>query len=379
MMKQLGMLIVGALLLARLAAPAFGAAPGPSVVVFFDNGKAYLNDSDKDKLHRLFKAYDVRRSGRVFVLGYTDSRGDRQYNYRLSRKRAQSVRREIIDSFGIDATIVMALGKGPENPIADNAKADGRARNRRAEVYLANVTARKPRRIYGPNDPHLSKINDHIKAADDLIRRRQFNDALNRLKQAHALGGDHYADWHTAMGIAGFYADVPAESVKAHLATALGLDPYHYKAREFLSRIEARQLVASGKITRKMGRSVNDAIAVTTSVQEYEFLQLFGMQPLSHRKLDHRPLVVWDCENPKGKRVTYYFDHSQTFSWAFVQASGNTPQLNMQRTPATDIKAAAAEKGARQLPPVSANDESQQPESDLAQNPQRVWQSILFK
>jgi hypothetical protein len=379
MLKQLGILIIGALLLALLAAPAFGAVPGPSVVVHFDNGKAYLNDTDKDKLHRLFKAYDVRKSGRVFVLGYTDSRGNRQYNYSLSRKRAKSVRREIIDSFGIDATIVMALGKGPENPIADNAKADGRARNRRAEVYLANVAPRKPKRIYGPNDPHLSKINDHIKAADDLIRRRQFNDALHRLKQAHALGGDHYADWHTAMGIAGFYADVPAESVKAHLATALGLDPYHYKAREFLSRIEARQLVAAGKITPKMGRSVKDAIAVTTAVQEYEFLHLFGMQPLSHRKLDHRAVVAWECENPKGKRITYYFDHSQTFTWAFAQASDNAPQLNMKRTPATDIKTAAVDNEKRKLQPASANHESEQPKSDLAQNPQRIWQSTLFK
>jgi hypothetical protein len=193
------------------------------------------------------------------------------------------------------------------------------------------------------------------------------------------LGGDHYADWHTAMGIAGFYADVPAETVSAHFATALGLDPYHYKAREFLSRIEARQLVASGKITRKMGRSAKDAIAVTTPVQEHEFLHLFGMQPLSHRKLDHRPVVAWECENPKGKRVTYYFDHSQTFSWAFTQASGNAPQLNMKRTPGTDTKAAAVDKAARQLQPVTANDEVQHPKSDLAQNPQRIWQSTLFQ
>lgn len=378
MMKQLGFLFVGASLLAPLAATAFDAVPDPSVVVHFDNGKTYLNDADKDKLHRLFKAYDVCRSGRVFVLGYTDSRGNRQYNYSLSRKRAQSVRREIIDSFGIDATNVIALGKGPENPIADNAKADSRARNRRAEVYLANVAPHKPKRIYGPNDPHLSKINDHIKAADDLIRRRQFNDALHRLKQAHALGGDHYADWHTAMGIAGLYADVPAESVKAHLATALALDPYHYKAREFLSRIEARQLVAAGKITPKMGRSVKDAIAVTTSVQEYEFLHLFGMQPLSHRKLDHHPVVAWDCENLKGKRVTYYFDHSQTFSWAFDQAEGNARRLNMKHTPAADIKEAAAAKKAHQPPPVAANNDSRQPESDLARHPQRIWQSTLF-
>jgi hypothetical protein len=378
MIKQLGLLIVGALLPVLLGAPALGAALGPSVVVHFDNGKAYLNGADKDKLHRLFKAYDIRRSGRVFVLGYTDSRGNRQYNYRLSRKRAQSVRREIIDSFGIAATIVMALGKGPENPVADNAKADGRARNRRAEVYLANVAPHKPRRIYGPGDPHLSTINDHIEAADELIRRRQFNDALYRLKQALALGGDHYADWHTAMGIAGFYTDVPAESVKAHLATALGLDPYHYKAREFLSRIEARQLVAAGTVTPQMGRSVTDAIAVTTPVQEYEYLHLFGMQPLSQRKLDNPPLVAWDCENPKGKRVSYYFDHSQTFSWAFDPASN---KANSTRRSGTALPRMLPSAHRPSAPKEKPSDSAVDPQSSPAQgsgDSRRIWRSTLF-
>lgn len=379
MTKQLGLTILGALMIALLAAPAFGAALGPSVVVHFDNGKAYLNEADKDKLHRLFKAYDVRGTGRVFVLGYTDSRGNRQYNYGLSRKRAQSVRREIISSFGIDATIVMAMGKGPENPVADNAKADGRARNRRAEVYLANVAPHKTKRIYGPNDPHLSKINAHIKAADNLIRRRQFNDALLRLKQAHALGGDHYADWHTAMGIAGFYADVPAESVKAHLATALSLDPYHYKAREFLSRVEARQFVAECKVTRKMGRTVNDAIAVTTAAQEYEYLRLFGMQPLSHRKLDNHPVVAWECENPKGKRVTYYFNHSQTFSWAF---GSNTKAVNLKpesKTIIPEMSPSANRSPVTEQKHSETVVDKQKAMAEGLDNPERIWQSTLFK
>jgi hypothetical protein len=379
MVKQIGLLFAGALLAALHGATAFAAVPGPSVVVNFDNDKAYLNEADKDKLHRLFKAYDVRKSGRVFVLGYTDSRGNKQYNYRLSRKRAQSVRREIIDSFGIDATIVMALGKGPENPVADNAKADGRSRNRRAEVYLANVTPHQPTRNFGPDDPYLSAINDHIEAADKLIRLRQFNDALLRLKQAHALGGDHYADWHTTMGIAGFYADAPAESIKAHLATALGLDPYHYKAREFLSRVEARQLVAAGTITPKMGRSVNDAIAVTTPAQEYEYLHLFGMQPLSHHKLDQHPVVAWTCENRGGKQIVYYFDHSKTFSWAFASASNEASPKHGSGMTNPQMLPSAQQSPA---PKDDASDQAIDPQKPTAigsDDPRRIWQSPLFK
>jgi hypothetical protein len=379
MTKQFGLLIVGALLLGMLGAPASGAVPGPSVIVHFDNDKAYLGETDKDKLHRLFKAYDVRKSGRVFVLGYTDSRGNKQYNYRLSRKRAQSVRREIIDAFGIDATIVIALGKGPENPIADNAKADGRARNRRAEVYLTNVSLQKPKRIYGPGDPHLSTINDHIDAADELIRRRQFNDALFRLKQALALGGDHYAHWHTAMGIAGFYADAPADSVKAHLATALKLDPYHYKAREFLSRIEARQLVAAGTITSQMGQAATEAIAVSTPVQEYEYLRLFGMQPLSHRKLDHHPVVAWSCENQEGKRVVYYFNHSKTFSWAFESAPSETNSKSDSGAAIPQVLPSDQRSSVRKDRPSEGAVDPQTPTVQGSGKSQRIWQSTLFK
>jgi phage gpG-like protein len=181
------------------------------------------------------------------------------------------------------------------------------------------------------------------------------------------------------MGIAGFYAGVPAESVNAHLATALALDPYHYKAREFLSRIEARQLVAAGKITRKMGRSVKDAIAVTATVQEYEFLHLFGMQPLSHRKLDHRPVVAWECANPKGKHVTYYFDHSQTFAWAFELATNEADPKPDSRTATPEILPSAQRSPAQKQNHSDAAVDSQKPMAEGSGNPQRVWQSILFK
>ena len=102
---------------------------------------------------------------------------------------AQSVRREIISAFGVDATIVVAIGKGEENPIADNRHADGQARNRRAEVYLANARERNPKRQYGDQDPYLPEIRSLVQAADTLIRQGQLTLAVSKLQQAHALGG----------------------------------------------------------------------------------------------------------------------------------------------------------------------------------------------
>lgn len=335
-----------------------GGDSGPSVVVRFDSGKAFLDDAEKVKLRQLFQTYDVTGAGRVFVLGYTDSRGGSNSNYGLSRKRAQAVQREIVSAFGIDATVVMALGKGPESPVADNGQADGRAQNRRAEVYLANAVARRPQRTYGPDDPHLPAITDLVQEADTLVRERRIDEALKKLGQAHAIGGDHYSDWHTVMGIAGFYAGAPQS--KSHLATAVQLDPYNYKAREFLSRLQARRKVTDGKVTAAMGQRPETAIPITAVVQAHEYLRLFGVQPVSHRELANQPIQVWACVDEKGRPVIYHFNHAPVFRWAFAKDTAmQAPQANMTAEPLD-----GAALNTQPLPSAGS---------------QKVWESKIFK
>ena len=64
------------------------------------------------------------------VTGYTDSVGDEAYNQRLSERRAQAVA-DYLASHGIAAGRLVASGKGAADPVADNASAEGRAKNRR--------------------------------------------------------------------------------------------------------------------------------------------------------------------------------------------------------------------------------------------------------
>ena len=53
----------------------------------------------------------------------------------LSERRAQSVT-SYLTAQGIDGSRLSSRGAGPDNPIADNASAEGRAQNRRVEVNL---------------------------------------------------------------------------------------------------------------------------------------------------------------------------------------------------------------------------------------------------
>ena len=72
------------------------------------------------------------------VEGHTDNVGSTEVNEYLSLARAEAVTAALARQ-GIDASRLSAQGFGPERPIADNATAAGRARNRRIEIKAANV------------------------------------------------------------------------------------------------------------------------------------------------------------------------------------------------------------------------------------------------
>lgn len=340
-----------------------------SVVIHFGSGKTFLNAGDKAKLRKFFQKYETGPESRIFVVGYTDSVGDKGHNYKLSRKRAKTIRRQIISAFGLDATVVMAMGKGEENPVGDNRKASGRASNRRAEIYLVNTKIRKPARIYGPKDPYLSDIDELIQQAKTLTRQRRLGEAMKILKKARGLGGDHYSDWHAVYGIAGFYANAPDVEINAHLSTALKLDPYNFTAREYLGRITARQKVASGEVTQDMGLSVKNAIAVNSDAQQHEYLRLFNVDPLVHRQLDGYPVDIWECVNAQGVQVVYYFNHSRVYEWAFADGSaGKTPQLSKAKPFNLSQESAA----------VPAKNNKTAKAASIQDDPKRIWESKIF-
>jgi len=76
----------------------------------------------------------------IDVIGHTDSTGSADYNQRLSEQRATSVAR-YLESQGISAARVHALGFGESQPIASNETAQGRQQNRRVELKLSPIVS----------------------------------------------------------------------------------------------------------------------------------------------------------------------------------------------------------------------------------------------
>ncbi|TDJ17674.1 MAG: OmpA family protein [Gammaproteobacteria bacterium] len=75
----------------------------------------------------------------VDVIGHTDSKGSKEYNQRLSEKRARSVA-HYLESRAVISERVAADGMGEADPIAGNDTREGRAMNRRVEIKLTPVT-----------------------------------------------------------------------------------------------------------------------------------------------------------------------------------------------------------------------------------------------
>jgi len=103
-------------------------------VTFATNSSTIASDfyTPLNRLASNLREYD---QSRIEVTGHTDSTGSRETNMRLSTQRAQSVSQYLI-SQGVPAARVSSHGAGPDQPVASNASAAGRAQNRRVEISL---------------------------------------------------------------------------------------------------------------------------------------------------------------------------------------------------------------------------------------------------
>jgi len=103
--------------------------------VQFATGAAALNADAREALARFSGIVGTYPELRFKIEGHTDSIGSFESNQQLSLQRAIAVRDYLIAQ-GVAASTIDVGGLGPDRPVADNATAEGRARNRRVEIVL---------------------------------------------------------------------------------------------------------------------------------------------------------------------------------------------------------------------------------------------------
>ena len=111
-----------------------------SETINFATGRAEIAPGSRGFLDKIAAVAKTCDGPVITVAGHTDSIGDEASNVRLSTARAEAVR-DYLSGAGFAADRIAALGYGSAQPVADNATAEGRAKNRRIVFTVSAPTA----------------------------------------------------------------------------------------------------------------------------------------------------------------------------------------------------------------------------------------------
>lgn len=126
-------------------APVVEPAPAPQQLtedlklelrVFFDTNKSIIKTQYQPEIAKVADKLKEFPSATAEIKGYTDSRGSRQLNDRLSQARAEAVKTSLSTDYGIDAGRLTAKGYSWDDPVASNKTVEGRALNRRVVAVI---------------------------------------------------------------------------------------------------------------------------------------------------------------------------------------------------------------------------------------------------
>ena len=104
--------------------------------VSFDTNSAVIKPNMRPVLDQFASGVANQPNTEIRVIGHTDSTGTDAINNPLSVQRAQSVR-DYLAARGVNPQQMAISGAGDRQPVADNSTVQGRAENRRVEMFLA--------------------------------------------------------------------------------------------------------------------------------------------------------------------------------------------------------------------------------------------------
>ncbi len=107
--------------------------------ITFDTDQADIKPQFYETLNSVALVFKEYKQTLINVVGNTDSTGDPNHNFDLSRRRAASVA-QYMSAQQLDPNRFSVEGHGATDPIASNATPSGRAQNRRVEITILPLT-----------------------------------------------------------------------------------------------------------------------------------------------------------------------------------------------------------------------------------------------
>jgi outer membrane protein OmpA-like peptidoglycan-associated protein len=102
----------------------------------FETGKAAIKIKSLGSLKELADLLNAKAEYRLLVSGHTDNVGDATANIKLSKARADAVKKYLTGVAGVVPDKIITEGFGAKKPIASNTTEEGRQKNRRVEMKI---------------------------------------------------------------------------------------------------------------------------------------------------------------------------------------------------------------------------------------------------
>lgn len=104
----------------------------------YEFNESKVTDENKEKLELLVEKINNNPNGKLEIIGHTDNSGTKEYNQKLSEKRAMAIDYIIIKKLSQQNIEKIVRGEGEMSPIASNDTEEGRSQNRRVEIKFQN-------------------------------------------------------------------------------------------------------------------------------------------------------------------------------------------------------------------------------------------------
>lgn len=102
--------------------------------IYFFTDSAQLSPASQPAIQSVAATLKMHPDWAITIEGHTDNTGSDEHNLDLSKRRAESLKTELVGKYGIPATRLSTAGYGRTRPVETNDTLEGRAHNRRVEL-----------------------------------------------------------------------------------------------------------------------------------------------------------------------------------------------------------------------------------------------------
>lgn len=131
-MKFFALLVVASLSLSAMA----NTPKELDIDVNFATESTVIHQQYRDQVQRLAQYLKKNPETRIEIKGYADETGDAAFNQDLSKRRAEAIRKMLVEDYDIAPDTVSAAGIGETDKVSPHEGTEGKYRNRRVEARI---------------------------------------------------------------------------------------------------------------------------------------------------------------------------------------------------------------------------------------------------